>query len=345
MRKLFFLSLFYLPLALYAQPKMTYESHGLHPGTVNAMQQTQYIAPGNGGAQVVWDYSALLPTGPAETSEALSAMNTDRTMVSNAAGGRFSYNCNSQGNVFESYQDETQTVVYEQPITKVSYPFTYGDKLSGIFSARTTYPNASIEHRMAGAYSSEADAFGTLIMPGGQELNNVLRLKTVEKYIEERCERSEVEMVKYLWYIQEHRYPVFVTWDINYRYADGRTVVNQASFYTASDLQQDNDTPEVDPSFTAALASGNEDNAILYTVSPNPYSDYFYLSYSLEQPVNVNITLYSLYGTPIATLVNNQIQQGLQYITYSPRNNEISGIYYLRLQFGDKVYVKALIKD
>ncbi len=230
------------------------------------------------------------------------------------------------------------------PIKKVIYPFTYGDKLSGNFSARTLYPNSTLEHRMAGSYSSEADAYGTLVMPGGQVLKNVLRLKTIEKYVEERCSTAEVEMVKYLWYIEESRYPVFVTWDITYSYEDGRKTSSQASFYTMAELPQAQDQPVYESPVTTT-AGETENYQITHSVFPNPYSDYFHLTYTLEKPTTVSIALYSLAGQLMNEIVHSQVQEaGVQHLTYTPRYSELTGTYYLRLQFDDKVYVRALLK-
>jgi hypothetical protein len=197
---------------------------------------------------------------------------------------------------------------------------------------------------MQGTYSSEADAFGTLILPTQQVLNNVLRVKTIEKYVEESCSNVEIQIEKYLWYISEYRYPVFVTWDISYAYQDGQTAHSQTSFYTLADLHQPSDNP-VYPTYTAEEHAENKVPEITHHVYPNPYNAYFHLTYTLEEPTVVNIALYSLSGNLVREIVNTRTQSGIHHITYNASGSEITGVYYLRLQFGDKLYVRALVKE
>ncbi len=343
-----------IPLAGVSQPVMTFKTHGLQPGAPNTMQQVGYVAPGDGGANALWDFSKAPIAGNAEIQETiLLADDNQRVTVTNAHGGKFSYTCDFSGNTFNGYEDAGQSIIYDQPIKKVSYPFSYGDALAGNFSARTTYPNSTMEHYMAGSYSSEGDGYGTLVLPNGRVLKNVLRLRTVEKYVEERCQSAEVEMVKYLWYIEEYRYPVFVTWNVKHVYADGREVNSQASFcensqvsfYATATLPQVEDKPvygqDEDESGNALAAQ-----SIQHSVYPNPYSDYMHITYTLDKPAPVNIALYSLSGNLVSEIVSGQVQDGVQHVTYTPRSSaEISGTYYLRLQFGDKVYVRALLKN
>ncbi|MDR3183978.1 MAG: T9SS type A sorting domain-containing protein [Prevotellaceae bacterium] len=331
------------PLAGFSQAVMTYESHGLKPGTVNRMQQTNYIAPGTGGENVVWDFSAAIPQQSAEGAhETIDGVYDNHTIVTGTTGTKFSYNCDSRGNVYEGFQDSVRTVAYDRPITKIAYPFTYGSRLSGGFDGRSLFRQANLETKMRGTYSSEADAFGTLILPTQQELTNVLRVKTVEKYVEETCSNVEIEVEKYIWYVQEYRYPVFVTWDISYTYQDGQTAHSQTSFYTLADIYQPADTPVY--TYTAEQQSARKAPEITHHVYPNPFNAYFNLTYTLDEPTVVNIALYSLSGALVRDIVNSRTQNGIHHVTYSV-GNEPTGVYYLRLQFGDKLYVRALVKE
>jgi hypothetical protein len=323
---------------------MTYESHGLKPGTVNTMQQISSIDPGPTGENVAWDYSAALPVQEAEgVHETIEGAYDNHTIVIGTTGVKFSYLCDSQGNVYEGFQDSVRTVVYDKPIRKIAYPFGYGSRLSGGFDGRSLYRQANHETKMRGTYSSEADAFGTLVLPTQQELTNVLRVKTVEKYVEESCSNVEIEIEKYIWYVSEYRYPVFVTWDVSYTYQDGQTAHSQTSFYTLADIYQPGDKP-VYPTYTAKTRDERQTPEITHHVYPNPYNAYFNLTYTLEEPTVVNIALYSLTGSLIREIMSNHTQNGIHHVTYSA-GNEPTGVYYLRLQFGDKLYVRALVKE
>ena len=322
---------------------MTYESHGLQPGTVNSMQQTEYVAPGPGGENVSWDFSTATPLPNVKNAHETIADGADHVMVTGATGVKFSYQCNSGGNVYKGFQDSIRTVSYDKPIRKMEYPFTYKSWISGSFDGHSLLHQANQETKMQGTYSSEADAFGTLILPTRQILTNVLRVKTMEKYVEESCSNVEIEIEKYLWYVSEYRYPVFVTWDISYTYQDGQTTHSQTSFYTLADIHQPSDKP-VYPTYTAEEQAENNEPEITHHVYPNPYNSYFHLTYTLDEPAVVNIALYSLSGNLVREIVSNRPQSGIHHITYNA-GNEATGVYYLRLQFGDKLYVRAMVKD
>jgi hypothetical protein len=337
-----------LPFAGFSQVTMSYESHGLKPGTVNSMQQTDYIAPGPGGEKIVWDFSAEgsvqdVKDVVKEVNETI-ADGQDRVIVTGATGVKFQYECNKYGNVYKGFQDDVRTVIYDEPIYKIRYPFSHGSQISGTFDGRSIFHQTNQETKMQGTYSSEADATGTLILPTRQVLDNVLRVKTIEKYVEESCSSVEIEVEKYLWYVPEYRYPVFVTWDIGYTYQDGKTAHTQTSFYTLADIHQPGDKP-VYPTYTAEEQEQNEDTEIIHHVYPNPYNAYFHLTYTLPQPTLVNIALYSLSGNLVREIVGNLTQSGIHHITYNALGNEVTGVYYLRLQFGDKLYVRALVKE
>jgi hypothetical protein len=323
---------------------MTYESHGLKPGTVNSMQQTSYVAPGPDGENVVWDFSAATPLQEAGNAHETIDDGQDRVMVTGATGVKFSYQCNRDGNVYKGFQDSIRTVIYDKPIRKIEYPFSYKSWISGSFDGRSLFHQANQETKMVGTYSSLSDAFGTLILPTQQVLTNVLRVKTMEKYVEESCSNVEIEIEKYLWYISEYRYPVFVTWDISYTYQDGQTTHSQTSFYTLADIHQPSDKP-VYPIYTAEEQEKSKDPEITHHVYPNPYNAYFHLTYTLDEPTLVNIALYSLSGNLVREIVGNRIQNGIHHITYNASGNEVTGVYYLRLQFGDKLYVRAMVKE
>ena len=345
MKKYFLLSICLIPLLGYAQPVMTSASHGLMPETVNRMQPVEYVSAGNAGAQVVWDFKHLLPVeDDAMIKESITQLEGNNMLITNLKGGKFSHTCDRTSRFYNSYQDEHYAIIFDQPIKKMSYPFMYGDKISGYFSGRILYNNSNLEFKRAGSYSTEADATGTLVMPGGQVLKNVLRVKMTEKYIEQACSNIEVEYVKYVWYIEEYRYPVFAVHDITYTYPDGKVTTKRNACVTIASLEQAADIP-VYESDTPSVTKKNTQIEIEHSVYPNPYSDLLHITYTLDKPTTVNISLYSLSGNLISNIVQGKVQDGVQHITYTPKYNENTGAYYLRLQFGDKVYVRALVKN
>ncbi|MCL2098063.1 MAG: T9SS type A sorting domain-containing protein [Bacteroidales bacterium] len=332
------------PLLGYAQPVLTSASHGYMPETCNKMQSVEYLSPGDAGTQVIWDFKQAIPTAELTLIKEDISLSEDRNiLITNKEGVKFSYSCDGQSNIFKGYRGNNYSLMLDLPIKKMSYPFSYGHKLSGNFSGRILYDNSSLEFNRAGSFSTEADAVGTLVMPDGQVLKNVLRVKFVEKYIEKACSDVDVNLVKYAWYIEEYRYPVFVIFEVTYSYPDGKVTAKNTAYVTTATLNQVADTP-VYESETPPTVKG-EQAEIEHVVYPNPYSDNLHITYTLPQPVQVSISLYSLSGQLVSEIVSGKLQEGVQHVTYTPKRSEITGTYYLRLQFGNKVYVRALVKN
>jgi hypothetical protein len=346
MKRYFSLLIFLVPLLSYAQPVMTYSSHGFKPATNSTMQVVEYVSPGDAGTQVIWDFKHALPTERATViKESISLGDKHDIVVTDLQGVKFFFNCDRQGSVHHGCQTDTYTLVYDQPITRIIYPFTYGDKISGHFSGHIFYSDGSMNRTRIGTYSTEADAVGTMVLPNGQVLRNVLRLKTVENYVEKMCSTVEVEHVKYQWYVEEHRFPVFVIQDRTYTHQNGEIATFRQSFVTTANLHRAVDIP-VYESETSVAAEVKQIEEVEHSVYPNPYSDILHITYTLNAPTTVNISLYSLSGTLVSEIIRGRAQSsGVQHITYVPKTGELTGTYYLRLQFGNKVYVRALVKN
>jgi hypothetical protein len=347
MQKLLSFILLIAPVAAIAQTTLTYNTHGLKAGEHNTMQPVQYIAPGESGAMQIWDYRSISPLSDGRT-ETVEQGENGRTSVTSVAGGFFTYNCNENSNAYEGFDAPGRKIVYEQPITKIAYPFSYGSMLSGSFNGVCSYgQNYNMAGYMAGNYSSEGDAYGIMLLPNDVTLHNVLRVKTKESYVEEMCSNVHVEVVKYLWYVQEYRYPVFVTWDITYTYDNGKTHTANESFFTTANLSGIEETPETP---VTVDKTEEEENRVVtpevsYSVYPNPYNSYFHVTYTLEKETLVDIALFSSTGQYITHLIKGKTQNGIQHITYNPRSADLAGFYFLRMTFGDKVYVQPLVKE
>ncbi|MDR0296312.1 MAG: T9SS type A sorting domain-containing protein [Prevotellaceae bacterium] len=342
MKKYFSILICLVPLFGYAQPVLTYNSHGLMPETANIMLSVDYVSPGDVGVQVVWDFKHAHPIKDATLiKESISQVNSHDILITNLKDGKFSYTSNAQGNIYNGYQEESFSMIFDKPIKKIAYPFTYGDKISGHFSGHIFYNNSNMEFSRTGTYSTEADAIGTMVMPSGQVLKNVLRLKVVEKYVQKACGIVEIEIVKYAWYIEEYRYPIFVIFNTTHTYPDGKVATQHSACVTTASLNQVADEPVYESENQPSTKCEQVD--IEHSVYPNPYSDILHITYTLDKPTTVNISLYSLSGNLISKIIQGKVQDGVQHITYTSK--EITGTYYLRLQFGDKVYVRALVKN
>jgi hypothetical protein len=334
--------LLFAPAALVAQPTLTYHTHGLKAGENHGMQKVEYLSPGGAGAKQVWNFRDASPID-GQRVETIDSGEAGKLKVTSADGSKFTYTCNKLANVYEGYVSTGRTIEFEQPIIKINYPFSYGSNLAGDFNGHCYYgDNLSHAGTIAGSFSSEADAFGVLLLPNNVTLHNVLRVKTRESYVESLCSHVHIETVKYLWYAPEYRYPVFVTWEISYSYENGETKTVTESFYTTETLMSNVETPVV---ADASKSEQEEPVDIKYTIYPNPYNSYFHLTYTLEKETMVSVALYTAAGQFVSYLVKNQKQNGVQHVTYNPISADFAGMYVVRLTFDNKTYTRTLIKD
>ncbi|MFA8341475.1 MAG: T9SS type A sorting domain-containing protein [Rhodothermaceae bacterium] len=75
---------------------------------------------------------------------------------------------------------------------------------------------------------------------------------------------------------------------------------------------------------------------------PNPFNPSTTIEYSLEEKSQVKLTVYSILGEQVATLVDAEQSSGSYKVTFAG-NDLPSGIYLYRLQTDDKVFTKKMV--
>jgi hypothetical protein len=334
MKKIIALSLAVaMAVSAMAQPSLTFAKHALRAGDVHQTQRATYMEPGAGGADVVWDFSAAKVEGGIH-NEALSAAD-NRIAVTGSGGTVFQFDVTPYGNDFYGYKTANYSVVYENPILKTKYPFNFLDQHSGEYYGYIA--QGSQKYVIDGTFSSEVDGYGTLKLPNGITLNNVLRVKTTEAQKQYYCSMNTYTEVKYLWYAQEFRYPVFVsivvTNEMNGKKSEGKsTHVSVAALTTVAAPAAKSEQPET-------RVAVREVEHLIY---PNPVQTEASITYTLPEDTKVNVAVYSSSSVCLSKIVDGQYQSAGSYTyTYTP---QAPGIYFVRFAFGDKVYVEQIVK-
>lgn len=80
-----------------------------------------------------------------------------------------------------------------------------------------------------------------------------------------------------------------------------------------------------------------------YKIYPNPFRESTTIEYTIEKQSHVILTIYSSLGQQLQVLVNSVQQPGTYRGIYRLQNFS-AGLYYYKLQIGDKVHVGKLIK-
>ena len=96
----------------------------------------------------------------------------------------YNYKLNNDTLFLRGYRNSTTNVSYLLPEVSLVYPFGYGDSISSYFYGVGDYSN-HVGLQIYGKKDICADAFGTLILPSGDTVSNVIRLHS-EKIMQYR---------------------------------------------------------------------------------------------------------------------------------------------------------------
>jgi hypothetical protein len=150
-----------------------------------------------------------------------------------------------------------------------------------------------------------------------------MRVKTTE-------EHASFERVKYLWYAQDVRLPLFVTMEDYSIAADGSRKLLTAQSYLNTQVENE--------------VSAQPADAFTYQVSPNPFRDEIQITYTLTEKSLVTVALYASGGAKLTTLVS-QVQSGTQSFSKDvSKYAKLPGVYLLKITVGDKTYTEKLVK-
>ncbi|GEM_PF-1291047 len=344
-QKFFFIGLLFLTFNSFAQPKLSYKTHALHIGDVHSTQQVEYVSPGKDGASRIWDFSKLkcLHSTATKVQDALISDLGDWFPKSNI----IAYSDDAENSHFYEttnhftrqwgYTTKNAIVQYSVPIVRTFYPFGFRMKKEGTFKGKGIHYE-QIHTNISGTYSIEGDAYGILLLPRNVVLNNTLRIKSVEKYVETGCNWYKAGVTRYLWYVEEERYPVLVIIEREIIYSNGKTEISQSAYYNDKILSQ-----KIEEMSADIQEYSNED--VLYNVFPNPYNEIVNISYHLKKNCRVSIDILDVEGQKLKDIVVNEKQKGeFQYQFYPAQLSQANSTYFVRFLINDKVYIRKIVR-
>ncbi|MEJ5106869.1 T9SS type A sorting domain-containing protein [Chryseobacterium sp. MYb328] len=172
--------------------------------------------------------------------------------------------------------------------TYMTYPITYGPAQND--TAKGTFSSTLINGICVGTTSTEADAYGTLIL-GGHTYNNILRVKFIQNFnlysvldITFSNPLGSVTNTAYSYYDASHRYPLLSSTTVNLSVP--ALSINQT---TTSSLALT----------IATLAAHEVNKKESFSIYPNPAQDFIGFKGNTENYSKANI--YSLDGKLIKT--------------------------------------------
>lgn len=350
---------------LLAQPVvLTLKTHGLAPGQANVMKTGGFVDPGTAGKNQVWDLSGMgsdkdfrsfvSPVSEAEKEQYFPEAN----VVLNEEGALFFYHIDDEAQSAWGVINQCGRMVmkFRQPLTNMRYPFTYGDEYSGVYEG--TYYFSNSEAPLAGTYNVKADGYGKLILPGGREINNTLRVVFTHSYdVMTDTITQTHDVIAYRWYSNSERFPLAIIIGTrssvsntdNYSYRALYRVPEQAEeLKTGITEPEQNLVPENTQETEQDLITESLPEPLkdLINIYPNPAKQQFTLEYTVNYDSEVFIELYDNSGKKIATLVDQHKKAGFYSENFNTGKYNIKhGIYHIRSLIGNQSFSAILIRE
>lgn len=312
----------------YAQSLKT-ENNRFRVGDELVKQQVEYKDPGRSGENVIWNFGELkgvnlkysLNYDSPETLE----INTSKVCIM----GRDTFPMNNllfldnlirglehRTYYYHQYKNDsllllghenlTTLLQYQPPLLLMKFPFDYKDSISNSYKSDALY-SQRIDIKSEGEYSVKADASGKMILPSGDTLSHVMRVKSIQSFYDEpdtiKGTERKLRMIveNYKWYSLGYRYPIFET--IHTTNPSNEEYFKTAFFYPPEDhlyLSDDKENlavldslnnignPELDPNSAEWLEKN-----FSYNFFPNPVQTNLNIEYILEAEANIEINLYN----------------------------------------------------
>ena len=329
---------------LNAQTVLKHSTHAMQKGDVLNLNRVAYVAPGEGGTNQLWDFSNVEILSDYEIN-----YNEDMVLRSNRPAGT-SFSCTENVTRKPFYQiTSTQKLYYgvdgphaqirfEEPLVDMVYPFAYGDEITGNMNGTYTTTRDGKIYPIVGKYTTTADGWGTLILPNGKQIDNVLRVKSVKDYSHELYNMLyDITVTRYAFFAPSSRYAVMQIQEVEYKCDCACNSSEKMAYFNPAA------TNEPMLIYAAEENKAKKQETLSYNVYPNPVKNNFTLSYTIPESSNVNVSLLDISGKEIKVIRNGYQEAGNYSISQNIKDIN-GGVFLLRIQINDEVYTEKLTK-
>lgn len=373
----FLLFLLFLSLSAFSQLRLNYNR--IRPGDKLVKQQVEYKDPGKAGEGILWNFSSLKTIQenyavtyslPQVLGDSLYVMGSNAYPVQEftsdsdlilAKENHTQYFYCLKGDTLEMLGHENPVVRYNYtlPYVQTVFPLDYGGFYAYPYRAKGMYSGRD-SISTSGYVSTFADARGRMILPSGDTLSQVLRVKTCQSIINNLdtvLSRKQRVLETCRWYTKGYRYPVFETVR-SYNLMDSTVYFKTAFFYPPQDHYYLADDPAnqaiLDSLWndkTKEPADNSDSNSRSLSIAgilsckmyPNPVETNLTVDYEVTMAANISFGMYSIEGFPISTIPAKHHEPGSYSVSFNcsglyPRN------YVLRVIANDKVANGVIIK-
>lgn len=369
----------YIILTLPLLAQLNVKHNGLRAGDIIIKQQVEYKAPLSPGTNLVWDFSKLdminkeyelVYSAPLLTTNDVfivgsntydkKKLNDDELIIGTEHNTMYYFKQSPDSLLLLGHENPVINQKYIQPLQMMKYPLNYGERYTHDYNSEGLYSN-SIPIATKGCITIHADAYGKILLPTGDTIGPVLRVKTEQKIIDITKYSTEEDKGKvlesYKWYTKAYRYPIFeVVRNID---LNTDSVLFSTAFYyplqahlylntdpdnlaLLDDLWNLNEENK-DSAKTDTTDSNDERLKPKIYVYPNPVIDLLHINYELKEADNVTIRLCSLNGF-VEKTINKGFQPSGEHQQQIDCTGLMQGVYIVEIVAGKKTVNQKIVK-
>ncbi|WP_051697975.1 T9SS type A sorting domain-containing protein [Prevotella sp. 10(H)] len=305
----------------------------LRAGDILIKQQVEFKDSGKPGKNITWDFSKLktindqytlaysLPPIEGDSVYILGDalynkkdVQDNELIVGTEHNTMYYYRISGNSLLQTGHENPAVELAYLKPMVLMTYPLNYGQSMRSEYTSEGLY-SGTVRIRTKGTVTTTADAYGKVILPSGDSLSPVLRVKTVQTILDDSLDIQGKALETCRWYSKGYRYPVFETVR-NINLADSTEIFSTAFFYPPQDHlyldtdpenlalleemwnmeQKDKHQSELQKTDAKTVKLEDIMDCRIY---PNPVESIMNLEYELKENANVSFELYSMDGMPV----------------------------------------------
>lgn len=351
-------------------------------------QQIEYVDPGKPGKNITWDLSQaqvireeypIIYSSPKLIEDSIYVIGNDTILkryvpnteyfIKKEYGTMYYYQFKNDTISLIGHENPTVRLRYTEPLMECVFPLNYNDEFLSPYLLEGVYSNSS-KILSSGNIKIKADAYGKIILPEGDTISPVLRVKTTQTIC--RSMRSSIYkdsirpnvqdkvIETYKWYAKGYRYPVFETvhniindtlffgtsflfppWQ--HTYTNIKDITRSDSLNRSWDIDKKNKSKNKD-SETYQDGIGRDMSERNYEVFPNPTDSYLNIKYAITKPSRINISLYTEDGR-LALKIEKDLSASGSYSEIIDFRDFIKGNYLLQITENKRIiFSKKVIK-
>lgn len=365
---------------IHSQFQLTNQLNGFRCGDRLLKQQLEYKDPGESGKEVVWNFQNLRSVNDSYELKYYSF--DDSLMIGQEHRTLYKYIMYGDSLLCSGFENRSIEIVNIKPELLLVYPAVFGNRHEDYFYGNGDYCN-QLFCSVFGKSSIELDGYGTLIMPDGDTIRNVLRTHQVKLQIERSCPYLLIAAIDtvyspdsvdyhlatdtlhycidiHRWYAEGYRYPVFETMKrtaiIHFQMVDaGATAFSYTPVEQYYGLEDDvenwkkrekltGEEPELnEPNNSDKQNSGMQEPALEYGMTMAGDGNEIVVTYHLNVDGEVRIMLFDIQSRQLSGIVHLSQPAGSYEETISISAFQ-PGEYTLRIVANGEVFGEKFIK-